>query len=144
VPDCYGSKVGVRLPPGALAGETLLRLDVHWLLPAWLFGAAALVLAIVYARVLRADPRATRRGPAVLLDTSFLLLELVLILAFGGYPFRLLMVAAVVLATLPASALGLFTQGRERRQIAMYIAIGFPVTLVLAVLVFVASNVPFF
>jgi hypothetical protein len=43
-----------------------------------------------------------------------------------------------------ASAAGLFTQGVERRQIAMYTAIGFPVILVLTVLVFVKSNVTFF
>jgi hypothetical protein len=39
--------------------------------------------------------------------------------------------------------MALFTQGRERRQIAMYIAVGLPVILVLAVAVFVVSDVPF-
>jgi hypothetical protein len=111
--------------------------------PAWLFGGAALLLAFVYAGVLRADSVATRRGPAAFVDTSFLLLELVLFLLVGGY-FRLWMVVAFVLATMLASAAGLFTQGRERRQIAMYTAIGFPVILVLTVLVFVKSNVAFF
>jgi hypothetical protein len=53
-----------------------------------MFGALAVMLALVYADVRYTDPRTIRRGPAVLLDTSFLLFELVLILAFGGYPFR--------------------------------------------------------
>jgi hypothetical protein len=81
--------------------------------PAWMFGAVPLMLAIVFVWVLRADPRARRRGPAVLLVTSFLLFELVFVMAVVGYPFRLWMVAALVLATLLASALGLFTQGRR-------------------------------
>jgi hypothetical protein len=110
--------------------------------PAWLFGGGALLLAFVYAGVLR-DPTVPRRGPAALVDTSFLVLELVLFLLVGGY-FRLWMVVAFVLATMLASAAGLFTQGRERRQIAMYTAIGFPVILVLTVLVLVKSNVTFF
>jgi hypothetical protein len=110
--------------------------------PAWLFGGGALLLAFVYAGLLR-DPTVPRRGPAALVDTSFLVLELVLFLLVGGY-FRLWMVVAFVLATMLASAAGLFTQGRERRQIAMYTAIGLPVILVLALLVFANFNVPFF
>ena len=114
------------------------------LLPTLMFGALAVILAFVYADVRRTDPRSIRGGPAGLLDASFLLFELVLILAFGEYPFRLWMVAALILAVLLASALVLFTQGRERRHIAMYIAIGLPVILVLASAVFAQSDIPFF
>jgi hypothetical protein len=112
--------------------------------PAWMFGAVPLLLAIVFVWVLRADPRARRRGPAVLLVTSFLLFELVFVLLVVGYPFKGWMVAALVLATLLASALGLLTERGERRQIAMYVAIGLPVILVPAVILFVVSHVPFF
>jgi nitrate reductase NapE component len=111
--------------------------------PAWIFGAMALILALVFVWLLRADPRARRGGPAIFLVTSFLLFELVLVLIVVGYRFRLWMVAALVLATLLASAMG-FTQGRERRQIAMYVAIGLPVVLVPTVLLFVVTDVPFF
>jgi hypothetical protein len=107
--------------------------------PAWIFGA----MALVFVWLLRADPRARRGGPAIFLVTSFLLFELVLVLIVVGYRFRLWMVAALVLATLLASAMG-FTQGRERRQIAMYVAIGLPVVLVPTVLLFVVTDVPFF
>jgi hypothetical protein len=104
----------------------------------------ALVLPLVFGWALFADLRARRPGLAVLLVTTFLLSELLLVVKAVGYPFRLWMAAAAVLATLLASAMGLFTQSRERRQIAMYIAVGLPVILVLAVAVFVVSDVPFF
>jgi hypothetical protein len=112
--------------------------------PAWIFGAMALALPLVFGWALVADPRARRPGLAVLIVTSFLLIELLLILKAVGHPFRLWMAAAAVLATLLASAMGLFTQGHEKRQIAMYIAIGLPVILVSAVLVLVVTDVPFF
>src|SRR5215216_1642137 len=85
--------------------------------PAWVFGAVALVLPLDFGWALFADPRARRPGPAVLLVTTFLLSELVWVLKAVGYPFRLWMAAAAVLATILASAMGPFTQGRERRQI---------------------------
>ena len=110
---------------------------------AWIFGAIALILALVFVWLLRDDPRARRGGPAVFLVTSFLLFELVMVLIVVGYRFRLWMVATLVLATLLASAMGLFTQGRERRQIAIYVAIGLPVVLVPTVLLFVVTDVPF-
>jgi hypothetical protein len=147
--------LGVRVPitwPMPTARQFVLALVAAFLWvvvaavlshsPAWLFGGGALLLAFVYAGVLR-DPTVTRRGPAALVDTSFLLLELVLFLLVGGY-FRLWMIVAFVLATMLVSAAGLFTQGRERRQVAVYTAIGFPVILVLSVLVFVKSTVTFF
>jgi hypothetical protein len=131
-----------KIGPFVLAALWVVFAAVLGPSPAWLFGALGLMLAFVYVWVLR-DPRIARRGPAALLDASFLLFELVLFLLVGGY-FRMWMVAALVLATLLASALGLFTQGRERRQVAMYTAIGLPVILVLAVLAFVEIKRPFF
>jgi hypothetical protein len=112
--------------------------------PAWMFGAIALALPLVFVWAFRADPRARRPGLAVLLVTTLLLIELVLVLKAVGYPFRLWMVAAVVLGTILASAMGLFTQGRERRQIAAYVAIGLAVIAVPAVFLFAGSDVPFF
>jgi hypothetical protein len=111
--------------------------------PAWLFGGMALVLAIGFVGVLRGEPRARRPGPAIVLVTTFLLVELVLVLRAVGSPFRLWMVAAVVLATFLAWAMALFSQWRERRQLAMYAAIGLTLIMVPAVLLFVASDVPF-
>ena len=113
----------------------------------WILVAVALGLALVLVRTLHDDPRARRRGPAVLLVTSVLPGVLVCVLTIVNYPFRLWMVAALVLGALLASAMGLFLQGRERRQAAMYVAIGLPVILVLAVavsVVRVVSDVPFF
>lgn len=103
-----------------------------------------MMLALVFVWVLRSDARARRRGPAILLVTSFLLFELVFVLLVVGYPFRRWMVAALVFGTLLASAMGLFTQGRERRQIAIYVAIGLPVILVPAVALLMVLDGPFF
>jgi CDP-diglyceride synthetase len=111
--------------------------------PGWLFGGMALVLAIAFVGTLRGEPRARRRGPAILLATTFLLVELVLVLRAAGSPFRKWMVAAVVLATFLAWALALFAKWRERSQLAKYAAIGLTLIMVPAVLLFVASDVPF-
>jgi len=51
--------------------------------------------------------------------------------------------AAVVLATFLAWAVALFAKWRERSQLAMYAAIGLTLIMVPAVLLFVASDVPF-
>jgi hypothetical protein len=112
--------------------------------PAWLFGAVALGFVLISVRLFRDDPRVRRPRPALLIVSSVLLGELVFVLAAVDY-FRLWMVAAGVLATLLASATGLLvTQGRERRQIATYIAIGLLVILVPAVLLFLVSHAPLF
>jgi hypothetical protein len=118
---------------GLIVGGVGVSIAVRLGLFLWVPGAVALGLAIVTVLLLRDDPRARRRGPAVLLVTSVLLGELVCVLTIVGYPFRLWMVAALVLGAILASAMGLFTQGRERRKAAMYVAIGLPVILVLAV-----------
>jgi hypothetical protein len=111
--------------------------------PAWLYGGMALVLAIGFVSVLRGEPRASRPGPAIVVVTTFLVVELVLVLLAVGSPFRLWMVAAGVLATFLAWAMALFSQWGERRKMAIYAAVGLTLIMVLAVHLFVTSDVPF-
>jgi Kef-type K+ transport system membrane component KefB len=61
-----------------------------------------------------------------------------------GY-FRMWMVAAIVMWMHLSCGIGLLTtQGRERHQLAVNMAIGVPVILVLVVLVFLVSDGPLF
>jgi hypothetical protein len=102
---------------GRIIGGVGVRIAVSLGLFPWIPVAVALGLALVLLRTLHDDPRARWRGPAVLLVTSVLLGVLVCVLTIVGYPFRLWMVAALVLGALLASAMGLSFRGaRDARQ----------------------------
>jgi hypothetical protein len=132
------------LPVWAVVGTLSLGLPLS---ATRAFGFVALVVLLVslvrFVRLLLVAPKA-RRLYRVPLVSGAVVFGLITLLSTLGY-FRMWMVAAIALWALLSLAIGLLaTQGRERHQIAVNMAIGVPVLLVLAVLVFQVGHVPLF
>jgi hypothetical protein len=130
---------------GAAVGTVSLGLP---LLATQVFGFVVLVILLVslvrLVRLLLVSPKARQLYPGVPLVTGLLLFGLMTLLTTFGY-FRMWMVAAIVMWMHLSCGIGLLTtQGRERHQLAVNMAIGVPVILVLVVLVFLVSDGPLF